>query len=436
MFNPKIFSNKVSFFTLIIFAVASCQAYATAQYQLNTAIGYGELNPQSIYLNDVNTQNNTYDSQRELSTQIVGFELKYRKSRDFTFYTDSYVINEKVFKFNDTQFNSEHESNFKVNELYASYRFNNQTKLTVGRKRFLWGHGFSYIPSDFVNPPLDPTSLDLTNNKGVDSISADYFSGNSAYSFMLNLDDATENGGFGLKYTNSDISDVDWNLIYYYSDETEHALGFSFSSFPLSWMGLENKSLTLMANLAYKGASQYRVLTRETFSQTGDNFAGIYGVKGEGAYQNQLVSLSYDLSDYRMIIRAEYYKIDEAYRENELQYIYSSLESPTSLPYLLSAEWLSHLSYGRNQRYYSALSISQDTLFEASGNRFLDTFSYSFDILRGKDKSTMYNLRLTSLYFNTTNIGVNILVPKGDANTEFGSMPYKWNLDLVVAYNF
>ena len=117
----------------------------------------------------------------------------------------------------------------RLNQLYASARFDGSHKLTVGRQRLLWEHGFSFIPTDFINPPRDPGALDIEHRKGVDSISLDIFGRRTRYTFLANLD-KRKDPGFGGKITNSSVAGLGLNAVYYYAKETGNDAGLSFSA--------------------------------------------------------------------------------------------------------------------------------------------------------------------------------------------------------------
>lgn len=44
-----------------------------------------------------------------------------------------------------------------VSELYGNYDFSEHVRLTLGKKRIVWGPGFAQNPTDLLNPPKDPT---------------------------------------------------------------------------------------------------------------------------------------------------------------------------------------------------------------------------------------------------------------------------------------
>ena len=46
---------------------------------------------------------------------------------------------------------------FTISEAYLSILLTDFLFFTLGKKRLVWGTGLSYNPSDFINPPKDPS---------------------------------------------------------------------------------------------------------------------------------------------------------------------------------------------------------------------------------------------------------------------------------------
>lgn len=409
--------------------------------ELNLNFGMENVSSDSVFLTDKDGFNTV--------NEIIGTKIKIRPDRKTSYVFDAYMLkfDEGIFS-DDGGFYTESEYDVTYNQFFVSHRFNGNMKVTAGRQRILWGHGLAYVPSDFINPPLDPSGLDLTNAKGVDSVSLDWFTRGNSYTVLLNLDNSAERTGIGAKWTNNTLNGFDFNVVYYNSNETGNAVAVSFSGDPLVFTGESKGEFSTTVNIAMREKSQYRQPTTQQFvvdpiegMTTAPNIIN-YPAPGDlkddkGNWLTYLIGASYENLANHLTFRGEYYYIQDAYAKNDLRNIYGSLEDPASPQGLLSANWLNSLAYGRNQHRYVALTMSQDTLTEGSGNRFTDNFGYSISLTRGlEDHSTLGSINLNSRYFENAEITMDILLPFGDDNTEFGSMSFNWRADLGVNITF
>ncbi|MCY7295219.1 hypothetical protein [Alteromonas sp. a30] len=412
--------------------------------ELNLNFGTENVNSDSIFLTDKDGFNTV--------NEIIGTKIKIRPDRKTTYIFDAYMLKFDDGVFNtDGSFHTESEYDVTYNQLFVAHRFAGNMKVTVGRQRILWGHGLAYVPSDFINPPLDPSGLDLTNAKGVDSVSLDWFTAGNSYTLLLNLDNSAERTGIGAKWTNNTIDGFDFNVVYYNSEETGNAAAISFSGDPLVFTGESKGELSTTVNIAMRERSQYARPTTQTF--VGDAFSDptgmgaisnsiTYPAPGEvkddkGNWLTYLVGMSYELLESHLTFRGEYYYIQDAYSKDTLRDIYGALDDPASPQGLLSANWLNSLAYGRNQHRYFAFTLSQDALTEGSGNQFTDNFGYSVSLTRGlEDHSTLGSINLNSRYFENAEITLDILLPFGDDDSEFGSMSFNWRADIGVNISF
>lgn len=406
--------------------------------ELNLNFGMETLNDDSVFLTDKDGFNTV--------NEIIGTKIKIRPNRKTTYVFDGYALQFDQGVFNpDGSFRTENDYKTTINQLFVSHRFSGNMKVTVGRQRILWGHGLAYVPSDFINPPLDPSGLDLTNAKGVDSVSLDWFTSGNSYTLLLNLDDNAERTGVGAKWTNNTIDGFDFNLVYYNSAETGNALALSLSGDPLIFTGESKGELSTTVNFALREKSQYRQTTTQQF--IGDPIDGVpnvinYPAPGEvkddrDIWLTYLLGLTYEMLESHLTFRGEYYYIQDAYDKNDLRNIYGALEDPASPLGNLSANWLNSLAYGRNQHRYFAFTISQDALTEGSGNQFTDNFGWGVSLTRGlEDNSTLGSINLNSRYFENAEITLDLLLPFGNNDSEFGSMSFNWRADLGVNISF
>lgn len=402
--------------------------------ELNLNFGVEHLSDDSIFLTDKDGLNTV--------NEIIGTKIKIRPDRNTTYLLDAYGLqfdNGNIAP-NGT-FERQTDYDGVVNQFFVSHRFNGNMKVTVGRQRILWGHGLAYVPSDFINPPLDPAGLDLTNARGVDSVSLDWFATGNSYTLLVNLDDSANRTGIGAKWTSNSLDGFDFNLVYYNSEETGNAAAVSLSGDPLVFTGNSNGEITTTINIAVREKSQYRQTSTQTFTAT-DGSSLLYPAPGElknsrSHYLTWLAGLAYEDLASGLTFRGEYFYIQDAYNKNDLRDIYSALDDPASPRGLLSANWLNSLAYGRNQHRYVALTLSQDTLTEGSGNTFTDNFGYSVGVTRGlEDHSTLGSINLNSRMFENAEITLDILLPMGDKNSEFGSMSFDWRADFGLNITF
>lgn len=417
--------------------------------ELNLNFGVENVNSDSVFLTDKDGFNTV--------NEIIGTKIKIRPDRKTSYVFDAYVLKfDEGFINPDNSFHTESEYDVTYNQFFVSHRFNGNMKITAGRQRILWGHGLSYVPSDFINPPLDPSGLDLTNAKGVDSVSLDWFTRGNSYTVLLNLDNSADRTGIGAKWTNNTIDGFDFNVVYYNSNETGNAIALSVSGDPLVFTGESKGQLTTTLNIAMREKSQYRQTTTQQFIpalpddiddallEGMDPLQNVihYPAPGDvkdnrGNWLTYLIGASYEDLDSHLTFRGEYYYIQDAYNKHDLRDIYGALDAPSTPLGLLSANWLNSLAFGRNQHRYLSLTMSQDTLTEGSGNRFTDNFGYSIGFTRGlEDHSTLGTINLNSRYFENAEITLDVLLPTGDDNSEFGSMSFNWRADLGINITF
>lgn len=317
-----------------------------------------------------------------------------------------------------------------LNQFFATFSFGEIYKLKLGRQRALWGHGFAYVPSDFINPPLDPAGLDLANAKGVNSATLDIYHGQSTVTLLYNADQSADRRGYGLKLTNSAFANLDWNLVYYHSPQTGHAGGLTFSTDPVAWLTSgSDGSLHLFANFALRERTPYYEAVGPATGQLQQPTV----LKQDQPFFTYLVGLSHEFSPWSLSSRLEYYSIEDAYGADALGAILSGLhrDRPTFSP------WIDRLAYGRSQRHYVNVAVGQTALTQNSGNRFTNTLGYGVGALRGlNDDSTLFSLNLNSSFFDRAEIELTTFLPVGRRNSEFGTTPFKWKVDLSISLVF
>ncbi len=388
-------------------------------------LGFQDVNPESIYPPGSQSQPALVDAK-------LNAVLSVRKPGSFLGVFDGQV---------DRQPYATDSNQNRLNQLYGLFDLSDTWKLRVGKQRVLWGHGFAYIPTDFINPPLDPTGIDLVK-EGVVGVSFDYIRESYAVTGLATRYDAvtgTKAGmGFGLKFATSAWSGVDLDVIYYYTDAVGHAGGISFAADP-SQLGFPwSTGLILTGSLAVNQKSRYpQVVTTTQPTPAGPvSFPAVGPTGVDGPYVSYLAGVAYDVPKWRLRAAAEYYSIGDAYTESGYDSILSALSNPASLQAQLASPWLNRLAYGRNQRQYLTMTIGQSSITER-GSRFSDTLGYEFGLLRGLDDySNQVSLSVISNYWNHVAVTVSAYVPIGQPVTEFGTTPYDWYLQMQVKVGF
>jgi len=377
-----------------------------------------------------------YEQESTPANEIAGAKFKLKKGRKLAMVFDGYLQ-----RLNEVDENGgKTEEEYTLNQLYISHRMGTPYKLTVGRQRVLWGHGLSFVATDFVNPPLDPSRLDLTNAKGVDSVSLDYFASNNSFTLLANLSDENQRTGFGVKWTTNTIDGADFNFVYYNAAETDNALGLSVSADPVRWFIEDSKgefNTTLAVGIKQK--SEYRAMVnRDTeFNGSSINCSYMDENKKEGdSFVSAMFGVAYEWIDSRVSLRSETYYLQEGYDRKELESFYQSTANACALATPVIGDFTQTVP-GRVQKHYSTLSIGQDPITEGSGNRFTDNFSYAVGFTRGnEDRSTITTLSFRSRYFDSTEIALDFLFPDGDHDTEFGAIPMDQQITIGVTIAF
>jgi hypothetical protein len=385
-------------------------------------VGTQEYNRQSIY-----PPEGPASGPEVVSRKVTGV-LRYSRPGLFLALFDGQV---------DNRPHAEDAYDTRVNQLFGVYDAFESWKIRVGKQRTLWGHGFAYIPTDFINPPLDPTGLDLAK-EGVEAVSVDYFTSLYSVTGIVARGDDLDVEGAGFKVTSSAISGLDLNAVYYHSDIVGHASGVSFaadsSSIPWApWPGV-----ILTGSAAVHQKSRYpEVVDREVGPPGGTvTFPGVGRAGEDGPYYSFLAGLSYEVLSWRLSTTAEYYYIGDAYSERDFGKVVDALKDSGTPRSQLASPWLDHLAPGRNLRQYLNLSLGQRSITDGA-NRFSDTFGYDVGLLWGlEDSSGLVSFGVKSRYWNRAELWLRTFVPAGRSDTEFGTMPFDWYVETGLRIGF
>ncbi len=337
----------------------------------------------------------------------------------------------------DAQYDSRpfSEEQGRVNQLYASFDVTEALKVRIGKQRVLWGHGFTYIPTDFINPPLDPSGLDLAK-VGVSALSFDYLTDFYAITGIVRGEQKLVDS-VGIKFATSAVSGLDLDYIYYHAPSIGNALGVSFAADATQLLSSALSGLVLFGAFAVNSKSRYPQFIPEQYSDATATvvYPGVGPVGAAGRFKSYLAGATYQISSDLSVI-AEYYGIGDAYSAADYGNLLGIVSAEGSAGARLSAPWLNYLAYGRNQRQYVSLSLGQNAL-TTGNNRFTDTFGASLGVLKSPDDgSSLWSLSLKSNYWDRTEVTLRTFVPTGGRSTEFGSAPYKWYSELGIKIGF
>jgi len=323
----------------------------------------------------------------------------------------------------------------RVNQLYAAFNVTSSLKVRVGKQRVLWGHGFIYVPTDFINPPLDPSGLDPAKI-GVPSVTFDFISDSYSITGLLQRERNSVDSA-GVKYSPNGFSGIDLDFIYFHAPSIGNALGVSGALDAEQIISPRLNGFVLSGGIAAHQKSRYpEVISAQFINANGVVDYPALGESGKrGSYYSYLAGVTYQASS-NLILMGEYYHIGDAYSNADYKTLLTSLTNKGTLRQSLASPWLDHLAYGRNQRNYLNISINQGGLTEGN-SRLTDTFGVELSMLRNlDDQSGVTSVALISDYWGETTITLRNFFPYGQKTTEFGTAPYTWYSQLSIKIGF
>ena len=324
----------------------------------------------------------------------------------------------------------------RVNQLNAVFDLGNSFKMRVGKQRVLWGRGFIYVPTDLINPPLDPSGLDLAK-VGVSAVSFDYINTNYSVSTLVRREKNGIDSG-GVKFSPSWRSGLDLDFIFYHAPSIGNAAGVSFAADAEQLISQNLTGVVIFGGFAQHSRSRYPEMQSQIFTDANGNstpFSAVAARGQPGKYNSFLLGASYQTAG-NLLYLGEYYHIGDAYSKDQFGRLLSALSDKGSLRQGLQAPWLNHLSFGRNQRNYMSLSINKSSLTDGF-SRLTDTFTVELAMLRSlDDRSGLNQLSLISNYWDRAEVSLRTLFPYGKTATEFGGSPYKWYAELGIKIAF
>ncbi|WP_338848353.1 hypothetical protein V8J88_05720 [Massilia sp. W12] len=324
----------------------------------------------------------------------------------------------------------------RVNQFNLSVDLSSSLKMRVGKQRVLWGRGFIYVPTDLINPPIDPSGLDVAK-VGVPALSFDWVRPDYAVTALVRRERGRLDS-VGVKYSPAWKSGLDLDFIAYHGPSTGNAVGASYSIDAEQILHPKLSGLVLFGGWAMHTRSRFPALQQGVLANADGSVTQYPAVGAAGApgrYHSWLLGASYQ-ADGNVLILGELYHIGDALSKPQLGQVIDALAEKTTLRATLSKPWLNQLSFGRSQRNYFNLSISKGPLTEGS-SRLTDTFNVEVASLRNlADHSGMNSLAFISNYWDRSEITLRTLFPYGRANSEFGSVPYKWYAELSLKIGF
>ena len=323
----------------------------------------------------------------------------------------------------------------RVNQFYVAFDLNSSLRMRVGKQRVLWGRGFIYVPTDFINPPLDPSGLDLAK-VGVPAVSLDYLSEKYSVTALVRRERKGIDSA-GIKFAPSGVSGMDLDFVAYHAPSIGNAVGASVALDAEQLISPRLGGLVLMGGVAAHRKSRYPQIVDGTFSTPAGPVAyPLVGPEGKsGAYYSLLAGATYQASN-TLLLLGEYYRIGDAYSGSGFDTVLGALTDKGSPRQAAAQPWLNHLSYGRNKRNYLNVSVNRAALTEGS-NRFTDTFGVEVAMLRSLDeRSGLTSVALISNYWDQTEVTMRGFFPQGKRNTEFGTTPYTWHVEFGIKIGF
>jgi hypothetical protein len=312
---------------------------------------------------------------------------------------------------------------------------NDSLRLRVGRQRTLWGHGFSYIPTDLINPPLDPSGIDLTKG-GVPAVSFDWVREGYALTGLIRRERQRIDSA-GLKLSTSPVSGFDLNLIAYHSPSIGNAIGSSFAVDLPQIVSDKLPALVLYGGVESHTRSRYPSALEVAASPAtgGVGFTAVGPLGASGRFRSFLLGTTWQI-DGDLSLTGEYYHIGDAYREAQFNNLLSVLSERNSIRAALTAPWLGAFTTGRNQRQYYFITLNQNAL-TAGQSRLTDSLSFSLGLLGSPDdQSKIWSGALTSKYWDRAEVTWRAIVPRGRRVSEFGSLPYRWYSEMSIKIGF
>lgn len=316
---------------------------------------------------------------------------------------------------------------FGVNEMYADINFGNVFFLRLGKQRLKWGVGYSFKPSDPVNPPKDPT--DLTRSlEGVRAIKAEFIS--RIISLMAFGVFNGKLDGIGSKLSTSSVKNTDLSLSLYIDDLRSQLIALNTSFVPFydfpGWDSFQIWTEGCIYEKARYNSFQEGSLAGSVgmYAKSGQKYNFLLGAQGQLPTNTTLI--------------AEYYHISEGLTKKDEQAIFTAFRSPDPDIFASSQPWLTELADRPSQLCQNNFffSLVQPT-FTENGNPFWDYIGLSTNcLLNLTDLSFLFLTTLTTTYIKDSSIDLRLSWAHGNKDSEYGNMAYNYSIALISRIYF
>jgi len=304
-----------------------------------------------------------------------------------------------------------------LNEAYLNIPLTDFLFFTIGKRRIVWGTGFSYNPSDFINPPKDPLHPG-EERRGVYGTMLELFTTWFSLTQVVVFYDKLDYLGYGTKLSTSAlVPSTDINLVFYSEANDGINLGASIDTTPFG-------ELPVLQNLALHAEAGFRQQSGRPVYDAGTGTL-TQRPERDDFYKNLLVGLRYTIPGWETFIALEYYYIDDGYLPGELDKI-------------IGQGLITNIAYdpGLMGRHTLMCTVNQPQLTQRL-NPFTDTLSISATLLLNLlDGSYLVSAVLESTILNGCVFRAEGGFFSGDGSTEYGLSPVGFYLTFAAVVGF
>ncbi len=274
-----------------------------------------------------------------------------------------------------------------LNEAWLRADLSQSLVFLAGKRRMAWGTGFFHNPTDFINPPKDPTQPE-EQRQGVWSAHLGLYL--SAFSFeqAAIIYDKLSSTGYAAKLaTSALIPGVDLNLVFFYADPEGFNTGGSFDANIFS-------GVPILSGLSFHGEFAAREHSKLDPAWNGWATGALGGLRLQAP-----VTDTYIVAEY-------------LYQQDGLE----------SLPAPPAPGYPPLFDRGSAYRHNLAFSVTQPNL-TTRVSAFTDSLSAQATVLvNPMDGSTLLRAGLGSSYVENCTINLDATWYLGPESTEFGSL--------------
>jgi len=152
---------------------------------------------------------------------------------DYKYFIDDYTF-QSDFMANYINIDGDEKDTYTVNQLFTTYKYDNNNQFTIGKKTAKWGKGYFFNPIAFIDKKKDPNNPELSR-EGFVQLNYKY---NKVYHNDLKnmsvevvyIEENDENAKVLATKLYLLYKDIDIDFAYLYSDEVDNKLGVDFST--------------------------------------------------------------------------------------------------------------------------------------------------------------------------------------------------------------